>query len=98
MSAPYLHTTFVLLFGLGAATAFICKTSAKVRHPLFLAGVGACTFVAFGIWHVVTGVQPVLGYGIASAVMVLGFVKADCVGTVSEEVEGFWSVGLGGTG
>jgi peptidoglycan/LPS O-acetylase OafA/YrhL len=93
VSAPYLHTTFVLLFGLGAATAYICKTSAKVRHPLFLAGIGACTFVAFGIWHVVTGVQPVLGYGIASAVMVLGFVKAEDEGKL--KVKQDWAVSLG---
>jgi len=91
--APYLQTTFVLLFGLGAAIAFICKTSVKVRHPLFLAGIGACTFVVSAIINVVTGEQPILAYGIASAVMVLGFVKAEDYGKL--KIKQDWAVSLG---
>ena len=75
--ASYLQTNFILLFGLGGITAVYCKNWTFIKYPRILAAIGAATFVFAGVWNDVTNLRLTLVYGLASAAIVLGLVKAE---------------------
>lgn len=90
---PYLQTTFLLLFGLGALTAAYCRSQWSLRFPGALAGIGTVVFLAAAAWDDVTGQRLVFLYGLASAAIVLGLVKAEERGSIRITWE--WAITLG---
>jgi exopolysaccharide production protein ExoZ len=93
VSASYLQTNFVLLFGLGAATAICCKKWPTIRYARALAVVGAVAFLLTGIWDDLTGHRPTLIYGLAGAAVVIGCVTAEESKTI--RIPWTWAVLLG---
>jgi exopolysaccharide production protein ExoZ len=93
LSAPWLQTNLILLFGLGALAAICCKLSGTIKHAWVLAGIGAVAFLATGIWDDVSGERLTLAYGLSSAAIVVGLVKAEDRG--SFRIKWDWPVLLG---
>jgi peptidoglycan/LPS O-acetylase OafA/YrhL len=88
----------LVLFGLGALVALACKRSLKIRRPTTLAVIGLCAFFATGILEVVKNSQDYivdrrLIYGLFSAAIILGLVRAEDAGKLAKVPP--WLLSLG---
>jgi peptidoglycan/LPS O-acetylase OafA/YrhL len=91
--APYLQTDFLLLFGLGALSAIMCRKWTHLRFPRILAAVGFAAFLITALWNDMTGIRLTLAYGAASAIIIVGLVKAEDAGRLRIASE--WPVQMG---
>lgn len=82
----FFQKDWILLFALGAFTARINSTELPVRFPLLLALFGLTLFVANGLPEAFSptaeqGIASHLIYGVASACIILGLIRAERGGT-----------------
>jgi exopolysaccharide production protein ExoZ len=78
----FFSSNLVLLFGLGIAVAYTCKSSLKLERPGIIALLAALAFVSFGrletaLGHEAFAVDRRLVYGFFSAILILGLVRAE---------------------
>jgi peptidoglycan/LPS O-acetylase OafA/YrhL len=77
----FFSSNFLLLFAFGAATAFLCMSRIKLVHPLFVALLGAVTFLIVGLAEITPPysapwiINPLIPYGLASSVLIFGLVQ-----------------------
>ncbi len=82
----FFATTWIPLFALGMATAYIAKNW-KIRHPWWLVAIGTAGFLATGLAEVLTRADPFMSdprvlYGSFSAILIVGLVAAEKSGAL----------------
>jgi peptidoglycan/LPS O-acetylase OafA/YrhL len=95
----FIQSDWILLFALGASVAYFNRSSFRLRWPLVWAALGLLLFLGNGLLEVFGAVVEVSGashflYGSASALMIIGLIRAEAVGS-ADKMKPRWAMLLG---
>ncbi|CAB3755667.1 hypothetical protein LMG29739_02238 [Paraburkholderia solisilvae] len=85
--SEFFASPYFLLFGLGAAIAFVCRAAPRMRHARVVAALGGIAFALTAVIETATRAPlgshvSIIAYGLSSAAVIFGLVKAEDVGQV----------------